>query len=236
MTRTDIKLFGKKLTKYAYYRMIFFGIASLTLIISFNLLPKLEGVDIGSMSDAEFTAFIGDDFILYIGLLVLILFLAISGVAVFVFYILYVIQLKNVSNSESSRYLRNILMCELLRPVVWAVQLTFLDGMHQSGFQLLNCVSGGISIFIIIQFKKWVESFQDYRIRSSGVTPLQSFLTIWLICIFSFSLVSLLQGIGIFIQIIGEFNGLFLVIVEAALLLVISLILWLFGKKLVELF
>lgn len=236
MTRTDIKLFGKKLTKYAYYRTIFFGIASLTLIISFNLLPKLEGVNISSMSDTEFTAFIGDDFILYIGLLVLILFLAISGVTVFVLYILYVIQLKNVSNSESSRYLRNILMCELLRPVVWAVQLTFLDGMHQSGFQLLNCVSGGISIFVIIQFKKWVESFQDNRIRSSGVTPLHSFLTIWLICIFSFSLVSLFQGIGIFIQIIGEFNGIFLVIIECALLLVISLILWMFGKKLVSLF
>jgi hypothetical protein len=168
--------------------------------------------------------------------LVLILFLAISGVTVFVLYILYVIQLKNVSNSESSRYLRNILMCELLRPVVWAVQLTFLDGMHQSGFQLLNCVSGGISIFVIIQFKKWVESFQDNRIRSSGVTPLHSFLTIWLICIFSFSLVSLFQGIGIFIQIIGEFNGIFLVIIECALLLVISLILWMFGKKLVSLF
>jgi len=236
MTQTDIKLFGKKWTKYAYYRMIFFGIASLTLIISFDLLPKLEGVNIGNMSDAEFTAFIGDDFILYIVLLVLILLLAISGMAVFVLYVLYVIQLKNVSNSESSRYLRNILMCELLRPVVWVVQLTFLDGMHQSGFQLLNCVSGGISIFVIIQFKKWVDSFQDYRIKSSGVTPLRSYLIVWMICIIGFSLTSLLQGLGLFLQIIGEFNGLFLVIVEAALLLVISLMLWMFGKKLVSLF
>ena len=123
MTRKDIDVFGKKLTKYAYYRMIFFGIALLTLIISFNLLPQLEGVNIYNMSDAEFEAFIGDDLILWIGLLVLIFFLAIIGAVVLVMYVKYVIQLKTVSDGTSSLYLRNIFLSELIRPVMWIIQL-----------------------------------------------------------------------------------------------------------------
>ena len=236
MTRSDIDLFGKKLTKYAYYRMFFFGIALLTLIISFNLLPQLEGVNITAMSDAEFSAFISDDLLLWIALLLLIFFLAILGAVVIVMYVKYVIELKHVSDGTSSRFLRNIFVSELIRPVMWIFQLTLLDGMHQSGFQLFNVVSGGISFYVIIMFKKWVDTFQDYRISGSVVPRLRSLLNIWMICISAFSLASLLQGFGLFLQIIGEFNGLFLVIVECALLLVISLVLWLFGKKLVSLF
>jgi len=236
MTRSSIELFGKKLTKYAYYRIIFFGIAVLALIISFNLLPKLEGVNITNLSDAEFDAFIGEDLVSWILMLIMIFFLAISGMAVLVLYILYVVQLRRVSDSESSLYLRNIFLGELFRPVMWIIQLTFLNGMDQAGFQLLNCVSGGISIFEIIQFKKWVETFGNKRSSDSAITSLQSALTIWMICIIAFVVASLLQGFGIFLQVIGEFNGLFLVIIECSLLLVISLVLWMFGKKLISFF
>ncbi|MHA1745707.1 MAG: hypothetical protein ACTSWW_06890 [Promethearchaeota archaeon] len=236
MTRNDIKLFGKKLTKYAYYRMIFFGLALLALIISFDLLPQLEGVNINSMSDAEFEAFIADDITSWILLLIMIFLLAISGIAVIVLYILYVVQLSRVSDSESSHYLRNILLVELLRPVMWIIQLTFWNGMDQAEFQLLNCVSGGISIFVIIQFKTWVETFGNKRSSGSPITSLQSILSIWMISTIGFIFVSLLQGLGLFLQIIGEFNGLFLVIIECSLLLVISFALWTFGKKIILLF
>ena len=102
MTRTDIESFGKKLTKYAYYRMIFFGIALITLIISFDLLTKLENVNIYSMNDEEFSAFIGEDFFIWMLLLVLIFFLVIVGAIVFGMYVKYIIQLRKVSSTTSN--------------------------------------------------------------------------------------------------------------------------------------
>ncbi len=133
MTKTDIETFGKKLTKYAYYRMIFFGIALITLMISFDLLTQLENVNIGSMTDTEFSAFIGDDFFLWMLLLVLIFFLAIAGAIVFGMYVKYVIQLRKAS-STTSNPLHNIYVSELIQPVTWIIQIFLIGGMYRSGF------------------------------------------------------------------------------------------------------
>jgi len=154
-------------------------------------------------------------------------FLSIIRFIVLWMFVRYVIQLQKVTIKTSSIYLRNIFVCEILRSMLWMTQLIFLSSVTRIPLYILNSISAGISVFVIIQFKKWVGFFGEYGLKPSEVIPLQPYLKIWQICIISFICLSFLQ---IF------FDELFLILLACGLLLLISVVLWFFGKKIIWLF
>ena len=224
MEKTAIKLFGKTIERYAFFRMIFFGVGLVTLLIVLIYSPQLESLDIDTMTDEELIANVS----LFFGgiiLLILIFILAIVGFIVLGMFVKYVIQLQKVTIKTASLFLRNIFVCEILRSIVWMTQLIFLNSTIP--LYILNSISAGISVFVIIQFKKWVGHMGEYGLKSLEIIPLQSYLKIWQICIISFICLS-------FVQIF--FDELFLIILACGLLLLISIVLWFFGKKIIWLF
>jgi len=228
MEKTDsstIKLLGKSFERYAFFRILLFGIGLVTLIIMLIFAPQIESLNIDTMTDAEL--FEGGLFFWGIILLILIFALAILGFIILGFFVKYLIQLQKVSIKTSSLFLRNIFVSEILRSMVWMTQLIFLDSVSRIPLNILNSISAGISVYEIILFKKWVGFFGDYGLKPSEIIPLQTYLKIWQICIISFICLSFLQ---IFI------DGLFLTILACGLLIVISVVLWLFGKKIIWLF
>ena len=225
---SEIELFGEKIERYAFFRIIFFGIALLTLIISSLVSPQIESLDIDNMSDAEFFSNIKGALLFWmIILLILIFSLCIIGFIVLGMFGKYIVQLKNVSKATSSLFLRNIFVCELSRSGVWFIQLFFLGSVSQIPLFILNAISAGISVYVIIQFKKWVGYMIEDEFKPSEIAPLQLFLKIWQISIISFICLSFLQ---IFI------DGFFLIILACGVLLLISVVLWFFGKKIIWLF
>lgn len=225
MEEKAIKLFGKKLERYAFFRIILFALCLVTLLIMLIISPQIESLDVDIMTDAEL--FEGGLFFWGVILLLLIFFLSIIGFIVLWMFVRYVIQLQKVTIKTSSIYLRNIFVCEILRSMLWMTQLIFLSSVTRIPLYILNSISAGISIFVIIQFKKWVGFFGEYGLKLSEVIPLQPYLKIWQICIISFICLSFLQ---IF------FDELFLIILACGLLLLISVVLWFFGKKIIWLF
>lgn len=226
MEKTVIKIFGKKIERYAFFRIILFGIGLVTLLIVLIFTPQLESLNIDTMTDEELVSNLS----LFLGgiiLLILIFILAIVGFIVLGMFIKFLIQLWKVSLTTTSLFLRNIFVCEILRSMLWMTQLIFIDSVNRIPLYILNAISAGISVYVIIQFKKWVGYVGDCGIKDSEVTPLQSYLKIWQICIISFICLSFLQ---IF------FDELFLIILACGLLLLISGVSWFFGKKIVWLF
>ena len=228
MEKTDslaIKLFGKSFERYAFFRILLFGIGLVTLIIMLIFAPQIDSLNIDTMTDAEL--FEGGLFFWGIILLNLIFVLAILGFIILGFFVKYLIQLQKVSIKTSSIFLRNIFVSEILRSMVWMTYLIFLGSESRIPSFILNSISAGISVFLITQLKRWVGYFGDYQLKPSEVIPLHSYLKIWLICIFSFICLSFLQ---IFI------DGLFLILLVCGLLLLISVVIWFFGKKIIWLF
>ncbi len=225
MEEKAIKLFGKKLERYAFFRIILFALCLVTLLIMLIISPQIESLDVDIMTDAEL--FEGGLFFWGVILLLLIFFLCIIGFIVLWMFVRYVIQLEKVTIRTSSIFLRNIFVCEILRSMLWMTQLIFLSSVTRIPLYILNSISAGISVFVIIQFKKWVSFFGKYGLKLSEVIPLQPYLKIWQICIISFICLSFLQ---IF------FDELFLILLACGLLLLISVVLWFFGKKIIWLF
>ncbi|MHA1511039.1 MAG: hypothetical protein ACTSRX_04895, partial [Promethearchaeota archaeon] len=195
------------------------------LVIMLIFSPQIESLDIDTMTDAEL--FEEGLFLWGIILIILIFALAILGFIVLGMFIKYLIQLQKVSIKTSSIFLRNIFISEILRSMVWMTQLIFLGSESRIPSFILNSISAGISVYVITQLKKWVGYFGDFQLKPSEVIPLQSYLKIWLICIISFICLSFLQ---VFI------DGLFLILLACGLLLLISVVLWFFGKKIIWLF
>ncbi len=229
MEKTDlaaIELFGKKFERYAFFRIIFFGIGLGTLLILVLVSPELESLNLDDMTDAELLSS-GSLFFWGIILLILIFGLSIIGFIVLWMFSRYLVQLKIVSKTTSSLFLRNIFVCELSRVVIWVFQLFFIGSVTQIPLYALNCISAGISLYEITQFKKWVGFMEDFDFKPSEIIPLQKYLKIWNICIISFICLSFIQFF---------YDALFLIILECCLLLVISVVLWFYGKKIIWLF
>jgi len=222
---STIRLFGKKFERYAFFRILLFGIGLVTLLIMLIFAPQIVSLDIDTMTDAEL--FEGGLLFWGIILLILIFALAILGFIVLGMFVKYLIQLQKVSIKTSSIFLRNIFVSEILRSMVWMTQIIFLDSVSRIPLFILNSVSAGISIYEIILFKKWIDFFGDYGFKPSEIAPLHSYLKIWQICIISFICLSFLQ---IFI------DGLFLTLLACGILLLISGVVWLYGKKIIWLF
>ncbi len=221
-----IVLFGKKFERYAFFRIIFFGIGLVTLLISLLISPEIESLNVDNMTDAELFSN-GSLFFGAIILLILIFGLSIIGFIVLGMFGKYLIQLKKASRTTSSLFLRNIFVCELSRVVIWVIQLFFIGSVTQIPLYALNCISAGISIYEITQFKKWVGYILDYDFKPSEIIPLQKYLKIWNLCIISFICLSFIQFF---------YDAFFLIILECCLLLVISVVLWFYGKKIIWLF
>ena len=228
MEKTDllaIELFGKKFERYAFFRMILFGVGLVTLLIMLIFSPQIESLDIDTMTDAEL--FEEGLFLWGIILIILIFALAILGFIVLGMFIKYLIQLQKVSIKTSSIFLRNIFISEILRSMVWMTQLIFLGSESRIPSFILNSISAGISVFLITQLKRWVGYFGDYQLKPSEVFPLHSHVYAPALFKFSFICLSFLQ---IFI------DGLFLILLVCGLLLLISVVIWFFGKKIIWLF
>lgn len=221
---------GKKIERYAFFRMIFFGVGTITLIIATIVSPQIESFNLDNMSESElFSNIEGSLFFWMIILLLLIFAIVILGFVVLGMFSRYVFQLKKVIQETASRYLRNIMICEISRPIIWIVQLFLIGKWNNIPLYLLNCVSLAISIFIVVHYKKWVLTFSDYELKLTDYSSLLTNLQIWMYAGGIFILISL-------IQIVGLWDGLFLFVVEAILLLLISISLWFFGKKVEWLF
>ncbi len=225
MEEKAIILFGKTLERYAFFRIILFALGLVTLLITLIISPQLESLDVDVMTDAEL--FEGGLLFWGIILILLIFFLTIIGFIVLGMFVKYLVQLQKVAIKTTSLFLRNIFVCEILRSMVWMTQLIFLSSVTRIPLYILNSLSAGISIFVIIQFKKWVSYMGEYGLKPSEISPLQSYIKIWQICIITFICLSFLQ---IFI------DELFLIILACGLLLLISVVLWFFGKKIIWLF
>lgn len=225
MEKKAIKLFGKTIERYAFFRIILFGIGLVTLLISLIVTPQIETLDFDSLTDADL--FEGSIFFWSIVLLLLIFAFTIIGFIVIGMFGKYLVQLIKVSKTTSSLFLRNILICELFRVIILIIQLFFLGSASQIPIYALNCSSLGISVYEITQFKKWVGFLGDYKLNPEEIISLQTYLKIWNICIISFIGLSFIQFF---------YDEFFLIILECVLIIVISVVLWLFGKKIIWFF
>jgi hypothetical protein len=233
MKKTDfaaIEAYGEGLKKYAFFRMIFFGVGLITLVIGVILTPQIEILDINNITDGELLSSIeGSLFIWLILILILIFAVTIIGFIVLGMFGKYVIQLKKAAQILGSRFLRNILICEVFRPAIWIVQLFFIGSLNNIPLYLFNCISMGLSLYSIDQLKKWIKFYPDYGIEPSEVDSILANLNVWM-----FSGIVFLGAS--FIQIIGFFEGEFLLIIEGFSLLVISVAFWFYGKKIAWIF
>ncbi|WP_371804304.1 hypothetical protein [Candidatus Lokiarchaeum ossiferum] len=227
---STISICGKAIEKYALFRIIFFGVGAITLFIATIISPQIESLNLDGMSDSElFSNIEGSLFFWLIISLLLIFAVVILGFIVLGMFFRYIMRLKDVTKETASLYLRNILICELSRPIIWIIQLFLIGKWNNSLLYLLNCISLAISIYIAIQYRKWILLFSDYDLKLTAYSSILTYLQIWMLAGGTFIILSL-------IQLIGLWTNLFLFVVEALLLLLISISLWFFGKKLDWLF
>ena len=77
-----IVLFGKKFERYAFFRIIFFGIGLVTLLISLLISPEIESLNVDNMTDAELFS----NGSLFFGAIILLIF--IFGLSIIVFIVI----------------------------------------------------------------------------------------------------------------------------------------------------
>ncbi len=233
MKKTNFKViasYGESLERYALFRIIFFGVGLIALVIALFVTPQIETLDINNMSDGEFFSAIAGSLLIWLILMLVLIFgVCIIGFVVLGLYGKYVIQLRNCMKITQSLFLRNVFICEALRPVLWVLQLFLIGSLNNVPLYLINCISMGVSLYEILQLRKWVGFFPDYEMKPSEFSSLRANLNIWMFSGIVFIAVSL-------IQVIGLSEGLFLIIIEGGSLLTISVAVWYFGKKIAWLF
>ncbi|MHA1674087.1 MAG: hypothetical protein ACTSYI_10725 [Promethearchaeota archaeon] len=208
---------GTLLKRYGMGQMALSGVEFILIILALIVIPIMEDSNLNMNNEEDIDIILQNGGLLavFIIMLILFLFFAIGIFGVLVLQIRYLKQLSIVVKETSSRYLRNIFICEIAIAVCWGIFPFFNSIEPEPRLYIFASISNVLALAMIPQLKKWVGDFSQQNASEEDIPALSLWLRIRMGGLALGLIVFLFEVIFGFMGLVGMLIGLVFLAVAA---------------------